>query len=331
MGLPTALRTYTHSVNNRIAFVSLNDTMARYLYGIKNFLVATMGYAVKYTCDGTTGPSSAADHTDRWASSANVVTRGANSTTAQSFAVLTDGNGVDILLAYQGGSDDVARIAFSSGGLYVPAGTATFQPTATDEVTVIQTTSLINATASADRVWHAMAATDKKSFRVFIARSNVCVGAAWGVETITSAVVSPAVHSPAVVGHCATTFSPATFIGAGSANSHAIIARPVVSGTPVVVTAGFGCESTAGATMLDGVNCELQGSAGALVFPFGAWSTTAGAQGKLGNLIDYYKSGNSKSDGDVDTGKTWIHLTFTGSAAAGVIWPWNGSSTPQMA
>lgn len=70
--------------------MSLNDTMARFLFGIKNFLVATLGYTVKYTCDGTTGPTSANDHTDRWVSFSNCTTRGANAASAQSFVVLTD-------------------------------------------------------------------------------------------------------------------------------------------------------------------------------------------------------------------------------------------------
>lgn len=90
MTLPALSKTWTHSTNNRISFVSLNDTMARFLFGIKNFLVATMGYTVKYTCDGTTGPTSANDHTDRWVSFSNCTTQGANAASAQSFAVLTD-------------------------------------------------------------------------------------------------------------------------------------------------------------------------------------------------------------------------------------------------
>lgn len=331
MALPTKIRTYTHSVNNRITYVSLLDTMGRYLYGVKNFLVATLGYVVKYSCDGTTGPSSSSDHTDRWASSANVATRGAGTGNAQSFVVLTDGNGCDLLITFQGASDDVARVAYSPSGVYLPAGTANQQPTATDEVTIVATTSLIASSTSADRVWHICGTADKKAFRVFIARSNIMVGAAWGLETITSACVSPAVLSPAVAGHSSTTFTPATFIGAGVQSTHAAVARAVVSSVGVNLLAGFGIEGIASATMLDGVNCELQGSNGALVFPLGLWTTTSGGQGKLGNMIDAYKSGNSKSDGDVSSDKAWIHLTAQSSASAGVIWPWDGTSTPQMA
>ena len=83
--------------------------------------------------------------------------------------------------------------------------------------------------------------------------------------------------------------------------------------------------------MLDGVNCELQGSNGSLVSPLSAFSTTTSAQGKIGNLIDYYKSGNSKSDGDTSTDKLWIHLTGSASAAAGILWPWDGTTVPAMA
>lgn len=330
MALPTATRAYTFSVNNRISYVSLNDTVARYLYGIKNFLVATMAYTVKYTCDGTTGPTSGSDHTDRWASQANVTTRGANSTTAQSFCVLTDANGVDILLAYQGASDDIFRVAFSSSGIYLPAGTANQQPTATDESTCSSLATMIGSVASADRVWHIMAATDKKSFRVFITRAGNVVGVAFGVETVVSAMVSPAVFSPATVGFSLTS---ASFSGAGAFNTgvqttRSVVARPIISSVGFNAIGGYAYESTATGAMLDGVNCELQGSNGALVFPVSAFSVTASAQGKIGNLIDFYKSGNSKADGDTSTDKLWIHLTGFGSASAGLLWPWDGTSVP---
>ena len=330
MALPTATRTYTFSVNNRISYVSLNDTAARYLYGIKNFLVATMAYTVKYTCDGTTGPTSGSDHTDRWASHANVTTRGANSTTAQSFCVLTDANGVDILLAYQGATDDVFRVAFSASGAYAPAGTANQQPTATDEATCSATTTMIATSTSADRVWHIMAATDSKSFRVFIARSNVVVGCAFGIETVVSAMVSPAVFSPPVVGHSLSSLLPITYLGAGAQTTHSAVAHPIISSVGFNAIGGFAAE-TYSTTMLDGVNCELQGSNGALVSPLSAFSTTSSAQGKIGNLIDFYKSGNSKSDGDTSTDRLWIHLTGSGSASAGILWPWDGTSVPAMA
>lgn len=141
MSLPTVVKTWTYSPNNRITYVSLNATMAALLYGIKNFLVATMSYTVKYTCDGTTGPTSSSDHTDRWASVAACLTRGANSTSAQSFCVLTDGSGCDVLLTYQGSGDDVAILAFNPLGAVVPAGTATNEPTSASLVTVVSGTA----------------------------------------------------------------------------------------------------------------------------------------------------------------------------------------------
>lgn len=329
MTIPTQVRSYNYSLNNRITYTSLNDLVASVGYGTKNFLIATCGLTLKYTCDGTTGPTSGSDHTDRLASKANFTTRGAASGNAQSFWVITDANGADWMMAYQGATDDIARISYSPGGLYTPAGTANQQPTATDEVVVQSANSIVGSTTSADRVWHAICSTDKKAFRFFIARSNVCVGTAFSIESCNSTISGAGnSYSPAMLGTFATTFAPATYFAGATAGKD----RPSFSSVAVTCNLVQGFESPPSSTgsYLDGVNPEAQGSAGSLMFPLSTWSTTAGGQGKHANLIDWYKDGNSKSDGDLTTDKFWVHLTFSGSASAGVLWPWDGTTAIQM-
>lgn len=322
MGFPAQVRSYTFSLNNRITYASLNDLMASLGYGIKNFLVATMGFTVKYTCDGTTGPTSSSDHTDRLASKANFTTRGAANNNAQSFWVITDASGADWMLTYQGGSDDQARISYSKGGLFLPAGTANQQPTATDEEIISSSTSLVGTATSADRVYSMMASSDKKSFRVFVYRSNLLVGAAWSIESCTSTVNSPAVLSPAMIGTFTTTFAAATYF---NGSQQIGVARPVVSSVDKDIQLNAGIESPS-SQYVDGINCELQGSAGGLIYPMSAWSTNSGARGKLCNMIDWHKDANSKADGDLTTDKFWIHLSFSASNATGVLWPWDGTT-----
>lgn len=331
MGIPALTRTYsaTSLVNQTITYVSLNDLVASYGYGLKAHLVATVGMTVKYTCDGTTGPSSGADHTDRLSSKANFTTRGANSTSAQSFWVLTDGSGADWMFAYQGATDDVARISYSKGGLFTPAGTATNQPTATDEEVITSANTVVGTATSGQRVWNCVASSDMKAAFVTVFRSNVLVGQAWNIGTCNSAIAGVGnSYSPAVIGMSSSLFAPATYFNGSQVIGRA---RPNIGGSDVSVALIAGFESPPSATFVDGINCEAQGSLGGLMFPLSGWSTTTGCKGKICNFIDVYKDANTQPDGSVTTDKNWIHLAFTASAAGGVLWPWDGSSTPQTA
>lgn len=114
MTLPTHAKTWTISANNYIPFVSLADLTQKFLWGIKNFLVSN-GYAVKGSCSNGTG---AMDATDRWTTAADVTPRGATAGESMAWLVLTDGNGANILLAWQGATDDESRISFSPSGTY---------------------------------------------------------------------------------------------------------------------------------------------------------------------------------------------------------------------
>ena len=182
--LPTYAKTWDFTgINTRITYASLNDTMATLIYGIKNYLKTTMGSTVVYTCDGTTGPTSGVDHTDRWASKANATTRGATTATANSFWVGTWGTG-QVMISYVGASDDIARISYSPGSLFTPAGTANQTPTATDECIIVAAVSIIAATTSLDRVYSIQATTDMSIFRVFIFRASAMTQS-FGLELFT--------------------------------------------------------------------------------------------------------------------------------------------------
>lgn len=443
MALPTLQRTWLFSTNNRINFVSLNDTTSRVLFAIKNFLVATLGYAVKYTCDGTTGPTSANDHTDRWLSPASCTTRGAGTANPQSFAVLTDsntavgatgvltgtanfsngetvttgsktytfqtvltnvdgnvligaslaatlanlanainlgagagttyaaattantfvsatagattvtltaltfgptgntiattetianasfanatltgGSGVDILLTYQGATDDFFKLSMSVGALFTPAGTATNQPTATDETIIMPNTTLgVGSATSGDRILHLMGSTDKKGFRAFIYRANTLVN--WlGIESVNSTVTGVSWPS-ATVG-----WATANATLNSATNGHVLITSTTVGGgngggTRIGSTnlaAHGGGVSFANSAALNGVfsssNTEL--NAASPLTPLGLYSNLATLQGKLGDRVDMYAPwAVSISQGNVFGASQWV---LFGTA----IHPWNG-------
>lgn len=325
MALPVTSTSYSFQINQRISFVSLNDTSARFMFGVKVKLKAN-GYTVKGSCDGTTG---AMDAVDRWSTSANAATRGAAAGNAQSWIVLTDSNGVNVLLAYQGASDDVYRVSFSPGGLFVAAGTPNQQPTATDEQVICATTSLVGATASSDRVWNCVVRTDNKGFRVNIARQGVWVGLAWGVEQVTSTVVT-ATFSPPTWGFA---FTPANLAGtsfnaAFSANARGGLARTVVASTPFSCQCVTGYEVWSASVALFGnTQPELQGSAGYLIQPVSIATSTSGSQGKIGNLVDWWIGRLSgATDGDVYGSNQFVVV----GASGGVIWPWDGATVPVL-
>src|ERR1700761_7797688 len=149
MAMPPVTLAYDYTkINQRETYSTVNDATGFVFFTKWRYCIDVLGMTIKYTCNGTTGPSSSSDHTDRLSAKSNCVTRGASTTAAQSFAVLTDGNGADHLFAYVGAGtsptgDDLFYIAYSPGGLYVPAATATNTPTATDQVLVMNSLTLV--------------------------------------------------------------------------------------------------------------------------------------------------------------------------------------------
>jgi len=284
--LPTFLKTWDFAyLNQRYSFVSLNDATASVLYNTKVRLLANGGTVV-YTCDGTTGPSSSSDHTDRWSSKANCTTRGANAASAQSFAVISYA-GVHVLLTYQGASDDICRFAFSQGSLYTPAGTANQQPTATDETKWSEAVTVVGATASADRLHSVLCSTDGTIMRQCIFRQGTMID--WvSIERISEA---PGITTGTVVaannGTSATYQSPTGQGGAlgtsASAGAAGCMTARVASTN--VTAPGGGVLFNNSASPFS-ANPELNG--GALVFPLFFCSTASNNTGVLGTRLDAY-------------------------------------------
>jgi len=184
MFAPQLTKNWTISPNLRRPYTSLLDQVGWLFYENKTKLLAA-GWTVKFTSDGVTGPANGADTTDRWTSISTIATRATVAASPQSWAVLQNADGLQVLFTYQGSSDDIGRISYSHGGLFTLAVTTTHQPTATDETTVCVATSLVNATTSQDRVMSIWTTTDTKHWSFVLSRAD-SIQHAIGVERITS-------------------------------------------------------------------------------------------------------------------------------------------------
>lgn len=184
MPAPILTKLWNITPNIRRAFTTMPDMLGWFFYRNKTAMLAA-GWTVKFTCDGATGPSGTGDTTDRWTSEASIATRATIAGAAQSYAVLQNTDGVQVLLTFQGASDDVGRVAFSQGGLYTLAGTTTHQPTATDEVLFSAGNSLVSSAASADRVMSIWCSADSRQWAAIIFRQGGIVNYI-GVERITN-------------------------------------------------------------------------------------------------------------------------------------------------
>ena len=332
MALPIPTKTWILTTNNRITFVSLIDTMQKYLYGLKEFLKAN-GYAVKGSCSAGTG---AMDGVDRWASAASVTPRGASAATSQAWVVLTDLNGVDTLLAFQGGSDDVCRVSFSPTGIFVAAGTPNQQPTATDEQIVFSTVTVIGSAASGDRIWNGWVDSTSKLFRSTLFSGGLHVGRIWGIEQFDSHM-DPVVTSKAVFGWGCSASQIALPNGSvmqtGTAGCRFVVGGTVVSGGTYASVESF---PDSGATFEYSqtwglIKPDLQGSLGYPIFPLTLCCQTAGARGKMGNWIDCWQARLNALPGDTYGIREFIAIggiTADASNQCGAMWPWDGVSDP---
>lgn len=315
-------------VNQRITFVSLLTTTGTYVTGTTNQAIAQ-----GYTCAGSSnGVTAAMDGVNRCTNAAGFAVRGANTTTAQSWIVITAANGAQTLFSFTGGSDDIARISFSPGGLFIVAGTATFTPTATDEALISSTQSLIGNTASGDRLYDVWIDSAHNGWRAACFRSNALVGPLIGVELYDpSFILSPVTAPVPTWGHLHTP-AVATLLGSMAAvyglNSSGGIARFVISSVPTNVVLGGTCKSFnfSGTTFL-GVVMVLNGS----LFtnqPIGLYSSQASAQGDIGNRFDWHFTNELKACGELTSAKDWVLLSNNPAAGSqgGTLWPWDGVS-----
>jgi hypothetical protein len=344
MALPSLTKSWTISANNRYTFATViggtGDLMFK-LAGSTGFLTSTMGFTCKGSCDGTTG---AMDGVNRITAANKWATRNNGAAGAQSWIVLTDGAGVDWCFSFNSAADDIVRLAHSTGGNYVAAGTPAQQPTATDECFDAAAGTWSNATASADRLWNFWASTDKKQFRIVVMRSSALVSIIAG-EEFTSALVSPATLTlvtgggtkAAIKSYYNGSSSQAQINPAYSTSAAGDLARVKAGGADINCQATIGCEMPGG-----GVGCQsgtgtfynaekpaLQGGNGELLFPAQLGSKLLNADGKLGTKIDHWIAFTNSSTVPalIDTFGSLQFISFF----PGFVWPWDGATTPVSA
>lgn len=319
MSDPVVQKTWTITANNQIVFVSLVVTQGTYLKGIADFLLAN-----GYTCKGSSdGVAAAMDGVNRWTTVAAASVRGANTTTANSWMCLTDGNGADLVLSYVGATDDIARFSFSGSGVYVAAGTATFTPTATDEV-IINNITTIGSTASADRFWFGWVDSEAKLCRFVIMRSAVMVGVAWGCELVQSRVTIA--WSPTVVGWSQVAASFLYQYGTGFLDGTVSGGIFIRGGTTTIKGGTLLFSVGSGMTWTD-VNTENQGTAGFQIA--GPLSLGAITSLKIGPLCRFYDLwGTARTGAAGDTWNTKAFVTFSGTR--GILFPWDGATVPNV-
>lgn len=309
--------------------------MGDMLFKTKTFLSATMGCTVKGSSDGSTGGM---DGIDRWVSVASCVTQGAQPTSAQSWIAMVDGNGSNILLANQGSSADICFMAFSAGGNYIAAGTPTAQPTTTDESQIMSGTSVINNTASGDRILHLWGSSDKKMFRAMVTRASTLI-TMWGVERFTSMVDPLVTVSPPVWGFFYTGAQTVTNTGGSQMLAVGGTKNSIgghfyqQSGTPSDVVCGGGLTlalGASGAGVLGVEKPDLQGGNTHVICGMYITSTVAGYRGIAGLRIDWWFSYNNSSLqlGDFYGASQFVGISpTTANTNGGAFWPWDGAST----
>lgn len=337
MNLPVYQKAWDfNGLNTRLAFTtSLNDIMGQYLYTIKNYAVGVRGGTVQWTCDGTTGPTNSSDHTDRWASKANAITRATIAAAAQSWVVFNFA-GVQILLTYQGASDDIARVSFSPGSNFVLAGTTTNQPTASDECVLLAATSLINSTASADRVLSIQASTDNTVLRWALHRAGSQISVI-GIEQLQ---IAPGVSFTPVLGWSVGANLYGNLVASGGIGGPSAAANGL--GSTIMRVAGTNIQPCGGMVAWNAnltanswntvfaANPEVNG--GASIFPAFVGSATSGSTGWIGIrwdcYIPYSNIGNTATGVVYDDLAQGTRLMLIGAAGA---WPWDPTKGLVMA
>lgn len=335
MGLPTLSLSWDFTkINQRETYSSLNDAMAFVFFTTWRYIIDTMGWTVVYTCDGTTGPSSSSDHTDRLSSKTTCAHRGISTSTACSWGVAQDAGGAQYLFAYVGAGttptgDNLFYAAFSPTGAYVPASTATFPATATDQILVSNSLSWVG-TGTTDRLLQIQASTDKKSLRLWTYSAGANIMRYFSERCSSTVIAGMGWTDPLVVGIAGSGYTGANaWTSTGSsigsvAGTQGAFANfwAKIGGT--VVNVGGGCEAYLGSTrMANGagafatVNPELNG--GGPIVPLVFASVTTFAEGKLGNVIDaWFPFVNGITD------NTWLGSSYNFMYFSTQIVPWDG-------
>lgn len=283
----------------RIPYVSLIDATQNRLFIEKTLMLAN-GCSVVWSAAGGVGPASSSDHTDRITSAATWTPRATIAAASQAWVLILDGNGGQLLICFQGATDDIVRISYSPTAAFVLAGTTTNQPTAADELVLSAATTYVGATTSQDRIVHGLCTTDGKSYRFTCLRASALIGQSWHVETFTPNVIAPATVPLAV---CVGAQTPAQLLGSTGASNFwqsytasqmGVLVRAVISSVQRLVQCSFATLSAPGGagviltTTAGTTKAELQGGTGFLPWPVWLVSAFASGQGVAGQLIDFW-------------------------------------------
>lgn len=315
MPLPTITKVWAQLLTagipgSRISFTTLLNTMQEFAFRLKDFLCASSSASVKYTllwsASGGVGPTNAADHTDRILNAAAWTPRATVAAASQAWYVLTGGQGEQVLITFQGATDDVCRISYSSGGLFVLAGTTNNQPTATDELVLLSAVSIVNSpSSSADRILHVWARDDGKGFRCAIFQNSAMAGPLFFVEEFSYGLsgVPNVTVLPVTGGAYATGLLGATNLaGSFTPNQSGMLVRTRVSSVNFNCQSGFAMETCNGTTSTPAAFSSPQELHGGtfVPYPLGIVGLTTGSKGRLGNMIDMWcvnPSGLALGDG----------------------------------
>lgn len=334
MPAPVVQRTYTIAANNRIPIMSFPTLVTQ--GGRWMRILATIALANGMACKGSSnGVTAAMDGTNRWTTDSAASVQGANTTTANSWLVWTDGNGADTCLSFVGATGDLVRVSFSPSGAFVAAGTATFTPTATDEQVLLNNTSVITNSLVNDRVLHVWVDSEAKIFRCCTHANNALTNGTWGVELV-NANRNTLPFAPAIWGFsfAAANFglNLSQFFAAYSATANSQIGGLArINGTTTQIFCGAEAYSGGLYTNWSGATRPtLQMSTGIAMFPILIGSTTANRQGPIGSLFDWWtgRSSSNQNCGDAAfPGGEWVQFA---SQTSGPVWPWDGVTQMQV-
>lgn len=352
ISLPTPEVTWNFQLQTRVSYTSLNQVAAECVYTVVTRLIAE-GWTVKGSCDGTTG---AMDAVNRWTDYTKAQTRFNGVAGAQSWIVLTDAHGGNVVFSYNGATDDRYNFWWSPLGDVVINGTnSTYEPTATTQIRMnaYYTSTfmgLVGTGTSGDRLVSVWTTNDAKNFRVAIARAGnwQCC---FGVEEYAPAVLGAGItlqpsfawiypgdslqntSGRGLLG-VATTPSANTFDqwrvmgyrtdGGGTELIYARTTKIIgaAAGTPIVTT-----DTGRGETP------ELQGGASYDMRSLGLYSQTSGHKGNVGRIRDWYW-GTNNAPGITYGTLEWIIVhggsNTTDLTEYGFAWPWDGATLVVM-
>lgn len=353
ISLPSPELTWRFQLQTRVTYTSVLQVTGDCIYTIITRLI-NEGWTCKGSCDGTTG---AMDGVNRITAGNKFQTRFSGAAGAQSWIVLTDGDGADIVWSFNSAADDRVNFWWSPGGHAVAAGTPAQEPTATDQMrtfTVWTTAfvSMVGTATSGDRLVSVWTTADKKNFRVAIARANAWV-ICYGKETYTPATLGagitlhpgyifcfPGDSFTSVTGQAyrgmlgyafgASSTAPDQFMTRGYRTDGAGAALELARYT---LCAGIASSLNVSPDLGTLMNTQpiLQGGASYILRRMGLVSQTSGHEGFVGKMKDWYFGHLAATIGSGATYGTLNWIVMNGVLnGGGFIWPWDGTTTVVM-